>query len=211
MGKGYSHLNAWALSAILRFQEEDLRSIATGFYTKGHSSELDNAHEISEGDLTIKLQDEMGFYPTDVEVLLNFFHLNDNKNRGVVDIRKYLVSLSPISCSSIPCMFLFSLNMMDYKNEQFISKRDLHMIVRLINDSLRFLGDKSLTVHQVDDLVDSVYTAAGKIDGDLFYPDFIEYLSNHPMVQLLTSVQFQGTIQSKLMDEEAIEKMTNLY
>lgn len=57
---------------------------------------------------------------------------------------------------------------------------------------------------QVYDLANSVFTSCGKIDGDIYYPDIVEYIATHPIVTLFTSRQFQGTIASKLLDEEQI-------
>lgn len=52
--------------------------------------------------------------------------------------------------------------------------------------------------------MNSVYTSCGKIDGDIYYPDILEYMAAHPIVQLFTSRQFQGTVTSKLLSEDEI-------
>jgi hypothetical protein len=69
---------------------------------------------------------------------------------------------------------------------------------------LLFMNDKQIT-----DLVDSIYTSAGMIDGDICYLNIIEYITNHPIVELMLSPQFQGPIRSKLYTEEDIENLVN--
>jgi len=69
----------------------------------------------------------------------------------------------------------------------------------------------------VHDLIDSTYTTAGKLDGSIYYVNFIEYMSSHPIIEMLLSPQFQGPVKSKLQEleralseEEARKKMAEL-
>lgn len=74
-----------------------------------------------------------------------------------------------------------------------ISKTDFTRLLKIMNTSFSFFGDKSLHVSQVDDLVDSVYTLRGKIDGDISRHDAITLMFQHPIVELALSIQFQGS------------------
>ena len=47
----------------------------------------------------------------------------------------------------------------------------------------------------------------GKIDGVIYYPHYLEFLSTHPIIELFTSAQFQGAIQDKLLDDKALERL----
>lgn len=84
----------------------------------------------------------------------------------------------------------------DYESE-LISKTQVLTLLKIINTTLTHFGDKPLHVSQIDDLVDSVYTLRGKVDGDIGRDDFITLMIQHPIVELALSVQFQGNIQWK--------------
>jgi hypothetical protein len=79
-------------------------------------------------------------------------------------------------------------------------------MITLINQTCQFCGDKTMTSDILHDFVDSVYTSCGKIDGEIYYPDFVEYMTIHPIVELYISPQYQGNAGSKLLTEEEIER-----
>lgn len=83
------------------------------------------------------------------------------------------------------------------KDSEIISKNHVLQLLKIMNTSLSFFGDNSLQVSQIDDLVDSVYTLRGKVDGDIRRGDFITLMFQHPIVELALSVQFQGNSQWK--------------
>jgi hypothetical protein len=58
------------------------------------------------------------------------------------------------------------------------------------------IGDKKLLDSQVGDLVDSIFTLAGKLDGDLSAEETYELLISHPILEMFISMQFQGTDRS---------------
>jgi len=49
----------------------------------------------------------------------------------------------------------------------------------------------------------------GKIDGAIYYPHYLEFLCTHPIIELFTSAQFQGTIHDKLLDDKALERLVS--
>jgi hypothetical protein len=79
----------------------------------------------------------------------------------------------------------------------FISKKDLGDLVKTLNAALGYYGDKNIYPSQVDDLVDSVFTMCGKVDGEISRYDAILAVSRHPIVEMVTSLQFQGSIIQK--------------
>ena len=81
-----------------------------------------------------------------------------------------------------------------------ISKQELLNFLKVCNDTLGYFGDKSLHITQIDDLVDSVYTLKGKIDGEIGILDVITLMFQHPIVEMVLSVQFQGLVVLKTAD-----------
>ena len=67
--------------------------------------------------------------------------------------------------------------------------------------------NKQITNVRQDDFVDSIYTSAGKINGCIYYPNFIEYISTHPLMEMFLSPQFQGSMREKMFSHEEIEKL----
>ena len=84
----------------------------------------------------------------------------------------------------------------DTKSE-IISKVEVLTLLKIMNTTFSHYGDNSLHVSQIDDLVDSVYTLRGKVDGDISRDDFITLMFQHPIVEMALSVQFQGNSQWK--------------
>ena len=67
-----------------------------------------------------------------------------------------------------------------------------------------YVGDRPLDSAYVMDLVDSVYTTAGKIDGHINYTEYIELIAEHPIVEMLLTPQYQGLARDKVFDEETL-------
>ena len=80
---------------------------------------------------------------------------------------------------------------------EVISKIGILNFLKILNNTLAFFGDKKLQVSQIEDLVDSIYTLRGKVDGDISHDDFITLMFQHPIVELALSIQFQGNAQWK--------------
>ncbi len=82
--------------------------------------------------------------------------------------------------------------MFDVEKHQLIEKEEMYRIFCLLNSTVQSLGDKFLIELQLRDLVDSIYVSIGKIDGYLYYPDYFNNILDHPIIQVLISLQFQG-------------------
>jgi hypothetical protein len=68
--------------------------------------------------------------------------------------------------------------------------------MKLLNNTCYFFGDKKLIDSQVGDLVDSIFTLAGKLDGSLTPDETFDLLISHPILEMFISMQFQGTDRS---------------
>ncbi|KAJ1433325.1 hypothetical protein B484DRAFT_14125 [Ochromonadaceae sp. CCMP2298] len=149
------------------------------------------------------------FHPPDVDLLLNLFRLIDTRGFREIDIRDVLVSFAVLATRSMEACMECALRLAEREGNQIVDKPQLLRVFRLMNDALFYFGDKPLQAEQLTDLADSVYTSVGKIDGTIFYPHFVEFISTHPIVEMVVSPQFQGGIKDKLLDDEVIEKIVN--
>ena len=68
-----------------------------------------------------------------------------------------------------------------------------------------YLGDKPLDSKYINDLADSIFTTAGKIDGAIQWGEYIELISEHPILEMLLAPQYQGLARDKVFDEETLE------
>ncbi len=200
-------MNIWALSTIMRVTETDVEKMYEMFETE---QQLNNAtgvinYTIKE-EVMLKYLTSLQAIEPDVEVFVNLFRLIDNRGFGTVDIRDVLISVTILTSPSVPQCIERAILIMDRKKTGLLEKPELFNIIRLLNDTCYYFGDKYLTVDQVHDLVNSTYTTAGKIDGTIYYPNFIEFISTHPIVELFLSPQFQGNAKSKILTDEALDK-----
>lgn len=190
----------------MRITEDDVENIYEMFENDqrkdGNTTDL---HIVNETAIKKYLKEIQAIEP-DVEVFLNLFRLIDNRGFGTIDIRDLLISVTVLTTNSVPHCLEKTILIVDRKKTGLIDKLELFNILRLLNDTCYYFGDKYLSSDQLHDLIDSTYTTAGKIDGTIYYPNFIEYMSTHPIVELFLSPQFQGMAKSKLLTEEALEK-----
>ena len=71
-------------------------------------------------------------------------------------------------------------------------KYDFLRLLKLLNGMCQNVGDRALSDRQIEDLVDSIYTLIGRIDGNVLYSDFMEVLLQHPLLEMFVSKQFQN-------------------
>jgi Ca2+-binding EF-hand superfamily protein len=153
----------------------------------------------------LRILEEHHIDPSDRDIFIDYFRILDTRNRSIVHLQHLLIALSPFVSSSISSMFDFCFQVLDRKEKFLVDKVDVVLMLKLINQTCFYIGDKVLAHELVNDLVDSVYTSAGKIDGEIFYKDYIEYMTLHPVIQLFISLQFQGPITAKILTDEQIE------
>ena len=168
-------------------------------------SDKDYVYFISENTF-VEILTDLQLLASDIELCRKMFHLVDLSAGGVVNIKLVLLSFSCIVTQGPKMCFLSMFNIMDRPQLGSLDKSDMIEVLKTANDALYYFGDRYLQKSQILDLVDSVYTSAGQIDGTIAYSNFVEYLATHPIVELLLSYQYQGTVQSKVLDEEQMEE-----
>lgn len=215
MGLSHSYLNLWALSSITFSNFDEIISIIEDFEIK-HSIVNDKetfirpskAYFINETNLSDLLSVHK-FHQSDSTNIINIYRILDDRGDNLVSLIDVMITFSTLTANSVEACIENSLKLFDRGNTKLIEKNDLMHVFRLLNNSFFYFGDKFLAADQLSDLLDSVYTSSGKIDGTIYYPDNIEYISSHPVVQIFLSPQYQGAIKEKILDEETIEKIAN--
>ena len=227
MGQSYSYFNVWAVSTIVTARadniEKFLRAHEMEFRAKHVLApvveELDDTVDappppeeivvsfIIKEDVFKQMLTDQSFSPSDVDILLNLFRLIDNRGFREIDVRDVFISFSMFAADSILEIFELSMKIIEREGTQIIDKRQLVHIFKLLNATCQYFGDRHLQMDQLQDLADSVYTSIGRIDGTIFYPHFVEYITDHPIIEMFTSIQFQGGIKEKLLTDEQIDAM----
>lgn len=219
MGSSYSYLNVWAVSSIVTATSDDIERVLK-IYEKTYRDKQsivvelpqDGAepepitvnYTIREDDFLKILHDEE-FQESDIELLINLFRLIDNRGFREIDLRDVLISFTVLITTSIDHCFEFSMKLIEREGTNIIDKLQLVHIFKLLNAVFHYFGDKYLQMDQIQDLADSVYTSIGRIDGTIFYPHYIEYITSHPIIEMFLSPQYQGSIKDKLMSDEEID------
>ena len=151
-----------------------------------------------------ELLTDLNYHPADVETMCNIYCLADRRGFEDSDIRTVLISFSVLLATSCRDYIEIAFRLFDRGPSYLVNKKDLLDIVVLANDTLMYFGDRNLQHQQVVDFVDSIFTSAGKIEGDIYYPDYFDVMTNHPILEMMLSPQFQGRLRDKLFDEEAL-------
>jgi hypothetical protein len=222
MGPSYSYLNVWSMSTIVTATPEALEDLICAHenaYREKNPVSIDPDaqseaallpapvnYTISEAAF-LRLLHDKGFTASDTDILLNLFRLIDTRGFREIDIRDALVSIAVITARSVHECFELSMKLTEREGNQIIDKHQLIHIFKLMNATCHYFGDKYLQMDQVQDLADSLYTSIGRIDGTIFYPHYLEYITTHPIIEMFLSPQFQGGMKDKLLSDEQIDAM----
>lgn len=147
---------------------------------------------------------ELQFSASDIDIISNLYTLIDRRGFESIDVRVVLIAFCMLLASTSRQYMTIAFQLFDRTGSGLIEKKDLLDITLLANDTLLFFGDKNLKQMQVVDFVDSVFTSAGKIDGEIHYDDYIDTMVDHPIIEMLMAPQFQGNIRSKLTNEASL-------
>lgn len=161
---------------------------------------------ISENSFTALLE-QHNFTKSDIDILLNMFHLIDTRGFREIDIRDAFIGFTVLVARNVHQCFEMSMKITEREGTQILDKLQLIHIFKLMNATCLYFGDRSLAMDQIQDLTDSVYTSIGRIDGTIFYPHFVEYIVAHPIIEMFMSMQFQGGVKDKLLSDEEIDAM----
>jgi Ca2+-binding EF-hand superfamily protein len=152
-----------------------------------------------------RMLESRNFIDSDIDLMLTLFSLIDKRGYKLLDIRDVFISFLVVVSKSVKECVLSALRMYDRENSTVIEKDTMVHVMSLLNNACTYFGDRGLLQAQVVDLVDSLFTMAGKVDGYISYIDYQDIISQHPIVEMLLSHQYQGPVRDKILDEEKIE------
>ena len=167
--------------------------------------DLPGSYIISLDDM-MKLAKDCNMHESDLEILDAMFRLVDSRGFEEADIRAVMVPLAICTCknSVAECISLV-LTLFDRAETETIEKTQMLRIFNLINEGIMYAGDRPLDSAYVTDLIDSVFTSSGKIDGYINYTEYIELICEHPIVEMFLTPQFQGLARDKVFDKETLQ------
>ena len=143
---------------------------------------------------------------TDTDIVEAMFRLVDSGGNDIADLRAVMVPLAICTCKeSVRECFALVFSCFDRAEIDTMEKTQMLKIFNLMNEGVVYMGDRPLEASYVMDLVDSVYTTAGKIDGHINYSEYIELIAEHPIVEMFLTPQYQGLARDKVYDEETLQ------
>ncbi len=120
----------------------------------------------------------------DAEILDLLFTMWDLQGNHYIQYREFLVGISPLGCDprdSIVDTLRFSLSLMDTAKSGCITQYNLTKVLRAINATASYLGDKVLKNSEIDEIVRGVYRTS--LAKSMKHEDVVLRLVMHPKVQ----------------------------
>jgi hypothetical protein len=148
----------------------------------------------------------------DITVLVDIYTTMDHKGTNNASLRDVLCAFMPLCATSVEECVKTCCTIYDVDDTSTVGYGVLLHVFRLIIDGVDFFGDKVVTDHHIKDVVDSIFTMEGKVEGFICYDDYLPFIATHPVVVLLGSVQFQGQMRTKykgLVDYETTLRNMN--
>ena len=135
--------------------------------------DLPKSYDISLEDM-LQLCRDCNMTDSDTEIVEAMFRLVDSRGFEVADLRSVMVPLAITTCKNgvAECVNLV-LSLFDRAETDTIEKTQMLRIFNLINEGVLYMGDRALDSQYIVDLVDSVYTTSGKIDGYINYSEYV--------------------------------------
>lgn len=115
-----------------------------------------------------------------------------------ISFKDLLMSIAILQCKDLQQGLKTVFDLYDYEKKELLEYSEFLRIFKNLSMLLDNFGDKGLHDTQLQDLVDSIFTMNGKIDGCICYSDYIVSIVNHPIVQISLCMQFQGSGREKL-------------
>jgi Ca2+-binding EF-hand superfamily protein len=150
------------------------------------------------------LLESISFQTSDIDLLLTLYSLIDKRGLKSVDIRDVLLSFLVVCSASVSACLRSAFRLYDRARSTVMGKDAMIHVLGTLSRACSYFGDRGLSQSQVVDLVDSLFTMAGKLEGCISYEDYHDLIVKHPIVEMMLSIQFQGPVRDKILDEEKI-------
>ena len=230
-----SHMNIWALSTLTYSRVEEVENILQVFEVEKKVKEREAAakaflvQEVTDSDhqpedYFLDLVEEQKLYnihedefesilrhlqinDSDSKIFIDMFRLIDIRGSNIINLKDVIIAITPLCCRSLKECFAFCFSVYDRSNSGVLDKQRIVHFLKVLNSTCEYCGDKLLNSAQIYDLVDSIFTSAGKIDGALFYMSVVDSLATHPIVEMMLSPQFQGSMRKKIISTTEINEL----
>ena len=179
---------------------------------EGSGNDLPSSYLIKL-DAMLDLCRRSGFDDSDTDLIEAMFRLVDARGFEEADIRHVLVPFAlcvGANNGSIAGVIRLIFSIFDRKCTEVVEKEEMIKIFNLCNEALLYVGDKPLAPVFITDLTDSIYTTAGKIDGGVQWVEYVELISEHPILEMLVAPQYQGLARDKVFDEKTLAEMNDV-
>ena len=159
---------------------------------------------VARADFMIRM-DELNmvfkdFQEEDISLFRDIFLRMDDMGKQEMSFKDLMLCIAVLLAPDLSTAIETSFRFFDFEKKELLEQKEFIRILRNLNMLLENFGDKCLQDLQVQDLVNSVYTINGKIDGVICYTDYLTVIVQHPIIQISLCVQFQGTGREKLKE-----------
>lgn len=232
-----SHMNIWALSTLTYSRVEEVENILQKFENEKNVLQrevaakdfimMQRTEEVLDSeqhqDVFLDLIEEQKLYnihedefeyilkqqinDSDTKIFIDMFRLIDIRGSNVINMKDVIVAMMPLCCRSLKECFTYCFSVYDRSKSGVVDKQRMVHFLKVLNSACEYCGDRALNSVQIYDLVDSIYTSAGKIDGPLFYMSVVDSLATHPIVEMMLSPQFQGSMRKKVISTVEINEL----
>eukprot|EP01035_Chromulina_nebulosa_P025716 gene25716-33580_t len=232
-----SHMNIWALSTLTYSRVEEVENILQKFENEKNVLQrevaakdfimMQRTEEVLDSeqhqDVFLDLIEEQKLYnihedefeyilkqqinDSDTKIFIDMFRLIDIRGSNIINMKDVIVAMMPLCCRSLKECFTYCFSVYDRSKSGVVDKQRMVHFLKVLNSACEYCGDRALNSVQIYDLVDSIYTSAGKIDGPLFYMSVVDSLATHPIVEMMLSPQFQGSMRKKVISTVEINEL----
>ncbi len=133
----------------------------------------------------------------DINILLDIYNIFDLMGHNNVSIRDVLCAFAPLAAKDDEELLLTCCQIFDLEDTKTVGFGVLLHIFQLVMTGISFFGDRVLERVQIIDVVNSVFTLAGKPEGFVYYENYFNTIMGHPIVVLFKSEQYQGIARDK--------------
>lgn len=196
MGNNLIHFNTCAISYIVSATNFHLYKMYDAYKAREvKNGREDNMNFIINTDIMNRLMTKTNICQEDRVLMLQVFQLLDVTGFDEVNIRDFLACFALVVEDSLEKRIRNAINNY-FRDRETCTKKEIYWLLKLLNETCYFFGDKKLIDSQVGDLVDSIFTLAGKLDGSLTAEETYDLLISHPILEMFISMQYQGTDRS---------------
>mmetsp|Transcript_16232 Transcript_16232/g.42544 ORF Transcript_16232/g.42544 Transcript_16232/m.42544 type:complete len:193 (-) Transcript_16232:110-688(-) len=123
---------------------------------------------------------------SDRDIYDRLFTLFDKTGGGQVLFKDFIVGLTPIMKGSFDERLLCALQLYDMEGTGMMNQTDIKMVFRSMNHTAGMMGDPTLVLDQLDELVETVFVSIDEelvVKGKIKYEQAIQEFRDHPIIE----------------------------